>query len=334
MSSQLKELGTPTGGLARLIPGRQQWPILATLVVFVVMYVAACLHYQGFASQRVFINFFGDNAFLGVAALGETLVILSGGIDLSVGSMVACTSVTMAKLMSAYGWSFGAAATLVLTGGLLFGAFMGWIIHRFAVAPFLVTLGGLFVLRGTALLVSKESLTINSDFVSDLSTSVVPLGFADLPVTAAIFIGLTILLTLVARYTAFGRNVYAVGGSEPSALLMGLPVGRTKIGVYALSGFLAAMAGVVFTIYTGSGNATAAQGMELDAIAAVVVGGTLLSGGVGYIPGTLLGVLVFGIIQTAITFQGTLSSWWAKIAIGGLLLLFIALQRLIATKRN
>ncbi|MGC4030931.1 MAG: hypothetical protein QM754_04175 [Tepidisphaeraceae bacterium] len=114
---------------------------------------------------------------------------------------------------------------------------------------------------------------------------------------------------------------------------MGLPVGRTKISVYALSGFLAAMAGVVFTISTGSGNATAAQGMELDAIAAVVVGGTLLSGGVGYMPGTMLGVVVFGIIQTAIRFQGNLSSWWAKIAIGGLLLLFIALQRLIATKR-
>ncbi|MGC4030930.1 MAG: hypothetical protein QM754_04170 [Tepidisphaeraceae bacterium] len=203
MSSAVKELGTPTGGLVRFIPGRQQWPILATLAVFIVMYVAACMHYPGFGSQRVFINFFRDNAFLGVAALGETLVILSGGIDLSVGSMVACASVTLAKLMQApvdggYGLSFPMAAAIVLVGGLFVGTVMGWIIHRFAVAPFLVTLGGLFVLRGTALLVSKQSLSINNDLVSDLSSGVVPLGIVNLPLTAAIFIGMTILLTLVA----------------------------------------------------------------------------------------------------------------------------------------
>jgi simple sugar transport system permease protein len=114
---------------------------------------------------------------------------------------------------------------------------------------------------------------------------------------------------------------------------MGLPVGRSKIGAYALAGFCSALAGVVYTLYTSSGNAAAATGMELDAIAAVVVGGTLLSGGVGYVTGTPLGVLVFAVIQTGITFQGTLNSWWTKIAIGALLLMFIVLQRLIQPKK-
>jgi simple sugar transport system permease protein len=153
-----------------------------------------------------------------------------------------------------------------------------------------------------------------------------------LPLPAVIFLVVLAAGIFIARQTPFGRHVYALGGNEPSARLMGLPIGRTKIGVYALSGFCSALAGVVYTIYTSSGNAIAATSLELDAIAAVVVGGTLLSGGVGNVAGTLVGVLIFGIIQTAITFQGTLSSWWTKIAVGVLLLAFILLQRLIQRK--
>src|SRR5439155_24200266 len=122
------------------------------------------------------------------------------------------------------------------------------------------------------------------------------------------------------QYTGFGRKVYAIGGTEQSALLMGFPVGSTKLWLYALSGFCSSLAGVAYTFYTSSGNATAGTMLELDAIAAVVIGGTLLSGGVGYVFGTLIGVLILGLIQTIITFEGTLSSWWTKIAIGALLL--------------
>jgi simple sugar transport system permease protein len=138
-----------------------------------------------------------------------------------------------------------------------------------------------------------------------------------------------IICVFVSLFTPFGRNVYALGGSESSAVLMGLPVGRTKIAIYAVGGFCSALGGIVYTIYTSSGNAIAATGLELDAIAAVVVGGTLLTGGVGYVAGTLLGLLIFGIIQTAIIFQGTLSSWWTRIAVGVLLLVFILLQKIL-----
>jgi len=134
----------------------------------------------------------------------------------------------------------------------------------------------------------------------------------------------------VYKRQVFGRNVYAVGGNEEAAMLMGIPVGRTKVLVYALSGLCSSLAGVVFTFYGSSGNPSAAVGMELDAIAAVVVGGTLLSGGVGYVFGTLIGVLIFGIIQTGIVFDGRLSSWWTRVVIGALLLLFILLQKLFA----
>jgi len=137
----------------------------------------------------------------------------------------------------------------------------------------------------------------------------------------------------LAHATEFGRTVYAIGGSEASALLMGLPVARTTVLVYTFSGFCSALAGVVFTFYMLSGYGLHAVGLELDAIAAVVIGGTLLSGGVGYVAGTLFGVLILGIIQTLIAFDGSLSSWWTRIVIGALLFVFCLLQRGFESRR-
>ena len=142
-------------------------------------------------------------------------------------------------------------------------------------------------------------------------------------------LGVVAVATLVARSTQFGRTVYAIGGSESSAALMGLPVFSTIVGVYAVSGFCASLAGVLYTLYMLSGYSLHATGLELDAIAAVVIGGTVLSGGAGHVPGTLFGVLVLGLIQTLISFNGTLSSWWTRIVIGMLLLVFCLLQRLL-----
>ena len=259
-----------------------------------------------------------------------TFVILSGGIDLSVGGVVGLVSISLALLMEKHGMHAAAAIPLVLVMGAALGTAMGVCIHCFALPPFLVTLAGMFFARGLAFVLQLESLPITRYFDGIATALSVPLGGKlALPATAVILLAVFLIALWVAHFTRFGRNVYAVGGSEPSAVLMGLPVGRTKIGVYALSGFCAALAGVVYSLYTYSGNPTAGTGLELDAIAAVVIGGTLLSGGVGYLAGTLVGVLIFGIIQTAITFDGTLSSWWAKIVIGGLLLGFILLQMLL-----
>ena len=138
----------------------------------------------------------------------------------------------------------------------------------------------------------------------------------------------------IAHYTKFGRNVYAVGGNEQSAKMMGLPVARTKIMVYALSGIYSGIAGIVFSFYMLSGYGLHANGVEMDAIASAVIGGTLLTGGVGMMAGTLFGVMIYGIIQTIIMFDGTLSSWWTKIALGALLCIFIVIQRLLVVKKK
>jgi ribose/xylose/arabinose/galactoside ABC-type transport system permease subunit len=290
------------------------------------------LRYDYFFSWGVFINFFRENAPLGIAAVGLTFVILAGGIDLSVGSVMACTGILIATLAQR-GWDPWLAMPLALLLGAAFGLAMGCLIHFFQLAPFLVTLAGLFLARGIAAVISLESIGLSHPTFVDLSeVSLAVSSDVRVPLSALVFLAVALVAALVAVFTPFGRNVYAIGGDENSAVLMGLPVGRTKIAIYTLSGFCSALAGVVYSVSIGSGNATAAVGLELDAIAAVVIGGTLLTGGVGSIWGTVLGVLILAIIQTALIFEGTLSSWWARIIIGALLLIFIALQKLLTRR--
>jgi len=309
---------------------RKNLPLLITTAICGLLYSIGGIAFGWFSKPVVLVNLFTDNAFLGVAAIGLTLVILSGGIDLSVGAVIGCVSISSALLIEQYQWSPSVVVFLMLMGGLLFGGAMGCLIHFFELQPFLVTLAGLFFCRGLGLVLSQESVSITHPVVEQAGAWSMPAeAEVSFKVVSIIFLCVLGLGLALSWWSRFGRNIYALGGSEASALLMGLPIGVTKVGVYALSGFCSALAGVVYTIYTSSGNATAASGLELDAIAAVVVGGTLLSGGVGHLAGTLMGVLILGIIQTLITFQGTLSSWWTRIVIGVLLLGFILLQRLL-----
>lgn len=306
-------------------------PILATVLVFGLLYAAASFHFPHFFTLRVFVNLFIDNAFLGIVAVGMTFAILSGGIDLSVGSVVACTGIVMSKLITQHGWNPFAAIVLVLACGAGFGALMGFFIATYDLAPFIVTLAGMFFLRGLSQIISLESIPLKSPLLMKISDLGIPLtDRVDFPFIAIVLVLSVIAGTWIAQWTKFGRNVYAIGGGEQSAMMMGLPVRRTKIGIYALSGFFATLGGVVYTLYTFSGYSLSGVGLELDAIASVVIGGTLLSGGVGYLPGTLIGVLIQGVIQTWISFQGTLNSWWTKIIIGILLFVFILLQTWIS----
>jgi simple sugar transport system permease protein len=305
-------------------------PLLATAAVCGLLYLAGCLVYPRFSRPEVLLNLFTDNAFLGIAAVGMTFVILSGGIDLSVGAVIGCVSIASALLIERHHVHPGVVTGLMLAAGLGFGALMGCLIHFFELQPFLVTLAGMFFCRGLGLVLSEESQSVSHPMIQQAAEWSFPAEtpFA-LKAVTLVLMAVVLIAGTVSLWTKFGRNVYALGGNENSAMLMGLPVARTKVGVYALSGLCSALAGVVYLLYTSSGNATAATGLELDAIAAVVVGGTLLSGGVGYVAGTLIGVLIFGLIQTLLTFQGSLSSWWTKIVIGGLLLMFILMQKFI-----
>lgn len=308
-------------------------PLLATTAVLILLYLAGCLAYPRFGSLRVIVNLFDANAYLGIAALGATFVILSGGIDLSVGSMIAFTGILIARLVDT-GTPPLVAMVIALIVGPAFGAGMGTLIHFYKLPPFLVTLGGMFFLRGLGFVVHPQNLAIKHPFYTEtLFNLSIPLnGPLVWPITATCFVITVVAATWLSVFTRLGRNIYALGSSETSAALMGISVGATKVQLYALAGFFSALAGVVATFFKSSGDPASFVGLELDAIAATVIGGTLLTGGVGFLPGTMMGVLILGLIQTLINFQGTLNSWWTRIAVGALLLAFILLQRLIATR--
>jgi galactofuranose transport system permease protein len=319
--------------MKRLSLDYKQLPLIATISLFIAMFAFGSIRYTGFLSTQVFLNLFIDNAFLIIVAVGMTFVIISGGIDLSVGSVIALTSMVAASLTMNAGLSPWVVVPISLLVGTVIGLGQGYLIHYYNLQPFIVTLAGMFLARGLSYLISVESIAISSPFFDHMASTRIPLGggnFISLSVVIALI--LVLIAVYVSLFTKFGRNVYALGGSEQSSLLMGLPVARTKLLIYTFSGFCASLAGLVFTFYMLSGYALHANGMELDTIAAVVIGGTLLTGGAGYIAGSVVGVLIQGIIQTMIVFEGTLSAWWTKIAIGVLLFFFIVLQRVIVLR--
>jgi simple sugar transport system permease protein len=309
-------------------------PALATLALLVVMYAVGASQYQAFADIQVILNVFIDNSFLLVVAVGMTFVILTGGIDLSVGSVVAMTAMVCASLLEG-GLPAGAVLLIALAIGPTLGFLMGCVIHYFEVQPFIVTLAGMFFARGLCTFISGSSIPITDPFWTRMAQERIRTpGGNFMSISVLIAFVVVLVAAFVLAYTRLGRNVYAIGGNPQSAMLMGLPVGRTRIGVYTISGLCSAIGGILLSFYTLSGAPLIAIGMELDVIAAVVIGGTVLTGGSGYVFGTVLGVLVLGVIQTLITFDGRLSSWWTKIVIGGLLFAFILLQRLIGIRKK
>lgn len=302
---------------------------LTTAALLVLLLAAGASAYPGFASIQVGCNLLIDNAYLLVIAVGMSFVILSGGIDLSVGAVLALTTVLAAWMLQNLHWPAALVITIVLVLGSAFGAGMGALIHYFKLQAFIVTLAGMFFARGLCYLISANSIVIDDAFFTSVSQFQIPLFGAFVSPGALIALIVFAAGIWISRCTPFGRAVYAIGGSEQSAEMMGLPVARTRVAIYALNGFCSSLAGVLFSFYMLSGYGQHAQGTELDAIAAVVIGGTLLTGGSGYVAGAFSGVMVLGVIQTLIAFQGTLSSWWTRIVIGGLLFSFCLVQRML-----
>ena len=304
--------------------------LVTTAVVLIALYGVAAFLYRGFFSGGVMLNLLTDNAALGITAVGLTLVIFSGGIDLSVGAVVGFTSIFAAMLIQQHGFHPLAAAALAIAVGAALGAAMGFIIHYFKQPPFLITLAGMFLMRGVGFWITTDQIPIDNPLFLKVTAFAIPLGGSySVPFTGLALTVILVLGIVVGHYTRFGRNLLALGGSEQSALLMGLPVGLTKIGAYVVCGMCAAIAGLVATVYTGAGNPSLGMGLELDAIAVVVIGGTLLTGGRGHIVGTVLGILIYGTIQSAILFDGRLDSAWVRIVVGALLFAFILLQRFL-----
>lgn len=314
---------------------RKYLPIIITVGLFILSFVFGSLRYENFFSTQVFLNLFIDKAFLMIAAVGMTFVILTGGIDLSVAGLVALTTVVSAWLLETFQLPIPLVFLLVLLMGAVFGLFQGVIIHEFNIQPFIATLAGLFFTRGMCYVISTNAITIENEAYKAIAKLRIPLGGGNfIPISVIMFLFVFVVALYLAHYTQFGRTVYAIGGNEQSATLMGLPVRRTKITVYALSGFCSALAGIALTFYMLSGFGGYADGLELDAIAAVVIGGTLLTGGYGYVFGTMFGVLIQGVIQDYINFDGSLNSWWTKIVVGLLTLFFIVMQRVLVARKK
>lgn len=323
---------TPRPSL-RLSLDRRYLPVLGTVIVFLLMLLVGGLRYENFLSPAVISNLFINNAHLIVLATGMTFVILTGGIDLSVGAVLALSSVITATLLQS-GVPLALVLPTALLAGSLIGLGMGVMIQYFDVQPFVATLAGMFLARGLCFIFAPESVPIRHEGFTALTNWSLAAGRWRL--TAAVLIALLVVAGAwwTLHRTRFGRTVYAVGGGEHSATLMGLRVARTKVMVYVISGTCASLAGILFAMFSRSGYALTGVGMELDAIAAVVIGGTLLVGGMGFVAGSVVGVMVLGLIQTIITFEGTLSSWWTKIVIGVLLLIFVILQRILSLRRT
>jgi simple sugar transport system permease protein len=306
----------------------RNWPLIATILVFVAAYAVCAATFPAMLGTRVLANLLTDSAVLGVLAVGMTFVIISGGIDLSVGAVMGLSSVVVALAVSRWGVHPLAAFVLVLALGTGLGAAVGAVIHGLRAPAFIVTLTAMFLARGVSFLLTTEAVPIEHPFYDQLSAAGLRLptggrlGFVAIIMLVSVAAGSVLL-----HFTRFGTRVFAMGGDRRAAELTGVPVARTTVAVYGLSGAAAALAGILMSIYTRSAYPLTGVGAELDAIAAVVIGGGLLAGGAGTVAGALVGVLIQGLILTYINFDGRLSSWWAKILIGALLFAFIALQR-------
>jgi simple sugar transport system permease protein len=309
-------------------------PTFVTVGLFIVMFGVGSLSFRGFLSPQNFLNLFIDNSYLLILGVGMTFVIISGGIDLSVGSVLAFSTMMTSSLLEKSHWNPLLVIPTVLLAGLSLGLAMGFIIQTFELPPFIITLAGLYLARGLCYVISIDTIGITNEFWQNAAHAQIRI-VGDSFISPSVVIALAVVLVgmFASRSTKFGRTVYAIGGNEQSALLMGLPVARTKIAIYGFPGFCSALAGIVFTFYTLSGYALNGANMEMDAIATVVIGGTLLTGGVGSVLGTVFGVLVYGTIQILIVFQGTLNSWWTRIAVGFLVFVFCLFQRFFEAKK-
>lgn len=324
-------------------------PLMSTALLALTAYGIGAYFFVGMRNPQVFFNLFRNTSYLLISGIGMTFVILTGGIDLSVSGVVALTTVSSAVLLRE-GWNPWAVILLMLGMGMTLGAIMGSFIVYMKVQPFIATLAGMWFARGMCFFISDDAVTIDNPVFQLLGkTKILIPGLMELAVKAGtpapyitipVVVAFTLLLIAiyVAHYTRFGRTVYAIGGNEgrneQSARLMGLPVNRTKMLVYTFNGFCSALAGLSFSLFVYSGHGLYAPGFELDVIASVVMGGTMLTGGSGYVFGTFFGVLVLAVTQALIQFIGSLSSWWTKIVIGVLTLTFIGVQSVLANRKG
>ena len=317
-----------------------------TIIIFFTMYFTAMGTLGGgFLRFQQIFDILNDNASLIIVSCGLTIVMIGGGIDISVGAVTSLVVMSCVMYLNSGGNIF-VSILLALGIGLAFGLVHGFLISYLEIQPFIVTLAGMFLARGLTTIISIDPQKVqHKGFKTLLDAEIkIPwLGYTanngnrvDATMELGVVIAIVVLIAvfILLRYLRLGRAFYAIGGNQQSALMLGINVKRTRFISYVISGALSGISGFVFMMHTGAGNATNAAGMEMNAIAASIIGGTLLTGGVGNVAGTFFGVMILTTIKKIVVSSGLNQPWWQNITMGGMLCFFIILQSVVLSRRN
>ena len=321
--------------------------LVITIVIFFVMYIGA-IFFQGgaFTKPQMFFNILNANAALIITSCGMSIVMISGGIDISVGGVVALVSMCCAVHLDMHGGNIFTSMLIALGIGLAFGLVQGFLVAYLDIQPFIVSLAGMFFARGMTTIVNTKPFNVeNAAFKALMETRIYIPGMgtvnkkgiyvpAYVEPGVLVALALVIVLFIVLRWTKTGRSFYAVGGNRQSALMLGINVKRTRFISHVICSTLAGIAGYVYFLHVGSGSASHALGMEMNAIASSIIGGTMLSGGVGNIAGTLFGVLSLSTIQNIVSNAGLDQAWWTGITIASMLCLFLVIQSVVMAQKK
>lgn len=318
-----------------------------TVTVFFLMYIGAMIFQgRGFLKPQTFFNILDTNASLIIVSCGMSIVMICGGIDISVGGVMGLITMICALYANNGGNSFIVAMLIAIGIGLAFGLFQGALVAYLDIQPFIVSLAGMFFARGMTVIASKDPINVvNEKFIAikDIDIVLPHIGSyaksgefmpAHFEIGTVVAVVIVIVLFLVLKYTRLGRNFYAVGGNRQSALMLGINVRRTSFASYVISGLLAGIGGFVYFMHLGNGAVTNASGAEMNAIASSIIGGTMLTGGVGNIIGTFFGVLSLATIQNIVSSAGLQDAWWVGITIAAMLCLFLVIQSVVMSRKK
>lgn len=318
-----------------------------TIVVFFLMYIGAIIFQGGgFLKPQQFFNMLNIQAALIILSCGLSLVMITGGIDISVGGVTALVSMCCAVYLDKAGGNLAVSVLIAIAIGLAFGVFQGFLVAYLDIQPFIVTLAGMFFARGMTTIVNTNPFNVeNKAFQALKATRVIVPGlgsvnkkgaYIDAYVEIGVLVAILVVIVLfcVLRWTKLGRAFYAVGGSKESALMLGINVKRTRFIAHVLCGLLAGIGGYVYFLHVGSGSPSHATGAEMDAIASSIIGGTMLTGGVGNIIGTFFGVMSLSVIQNIVTSAGLDQAWWTGITRAVMLCLFLVIQSVVIARKK
>lgn len=318
-----------------------------TVVVFFAMYIGAIIFQgKGFLKAQTFLNILNANAALIIVSCGMSLVMITGGIDISVGGVVALVSMCCAVYLDYHNGNIWVAMLIAILIGLAFGLVQGFLVAYLDIQPFIVSLAGMFFARGMTTIVNTNPFNVqNEAFVTLKETRLIVPGlgsvnklgkyvdaYVEIGVVVAILV--VVILFCVLRWTKLGRSFYAVGGNRQSALMLGINVKQSRFLSHLICGLLAGIGGFVYFMHVGSGSASHASGMEMNAIASSIIGGTMLTGGVGNIIGTLFGVLSLSTIQNIVSSAGLDQAWWTGITIAAMLCVFLVVQSIVMARKK